>query len=138
MGKGAPTKCTEEITAKVELAARMGVTMRRLHEHAGVDRATIKRWMAAGEDHPKWGDFCARVKAARAECEVRQLSSVHRAGRSGSWQASAWLLERSYGYRREEDRADEGGPDAGKSLDDLLMEAGPDALRRALAKLTGD
>ena len=133
-GPGRPTSCTPEVIAACETAARLGVPLRRLHVHGGISRTTVKSWMAQGPETPgPIGEFARRIAAARSECEARCLANVHIAAKS-NWTAAGWLLERSYGYVREPEPEEQ--PEASGDLAELLMQAGPAALRAALAKLT--
>jgi len=67
---------------------------------AGVPRATFYDWIArgdpagtAGADRP-YREFRAEIDRARAEGEARNVAIIAKAA-STSWQAAAWLLERS-------------------------------------------
>ncbi len=145
MKVGRPTDCTEAVIQKVERAARLGVTMRNLHKHAGVDVATFWRWMGATEGIQ--AEFRDRINAARCDRELecieeglgsRQIESqsegeVVTAARMST--GHLWLLERSYGYRRDVDNDAEPITASARTREDAIAELRklpPDLLRAAL------
>lgn len=59
-------------------------------------------------------EFLESVKRARAEAEAFHLKNIREAGDTGSWQASAWWLERSFPDRwGRKDRVEVTGKDEG-------------------------
>jgi hypothetical protein len=67
---------------------------------AGVPQATFYDWWKRGAaggapGDAEFRDMRERVERARAEGEVRNVAIVAAAARE-SWQAAAWMLERSY------------------------------------------
>jgi hypothetical protein len=110
---------TREIIASVSTAARLGVTNSRLHEHARVSRSAFMGWLAQGRDAKSglYRDLYEAVYQGRAEAEKRALAVIAKAGGAGQWTASAWLLERSFGYHKTERLTDE-KPEA-ESIEDI-------------------
>lgn len=118
---GRPIEVTEEKIKRAEEAARAGVTLRNLYKHARISNETFWRWMREGDQGVEpYCRFSERVNAARAEREVKSVTSVlgevpadvadagpeavdaHLASVK-DWQRHAWLLERSFGYRKDVD-----------------------------------
>jgi hypothetical protein len=99
---GRPTKLTPEAIAQLEQLVRAGTTIDVAAAAVGVNRATIYRWLAAGEKARK-GTYTRQlreaVERARAESESVLVARIGQAAAKGSWQAAAWLLERRFPER---------------------------------------
>jgi hypothetical protein len=97
---GRPSKLTPEARDRLCRAIRAGCSLKDAALCAGIDRATLQRWLARGraEQAGEYCDLCGAVTRARAECEVRCLALINRAARK-DWRAAAWLLERRYPQR---------------------------------------
>ena len=88
---GRPTQYDEKLGAKIIDAVRSGFTLERAAEYVGINPATAQGWVT------KRQDFGRLIKKARREHEISLLRSVELAGEK-SWQARAWILERTHGY----------------------------------------
>jgi hypothetical protein len=88
---GRPTQYDEKLGAKIIEAVRAGFTLERAAEYIGINPSTAQGWIS------KRQDFGRLVKKARREHEMGLLRSVELAGEK-SWQARAWILERTHGY----------------------------------------
>ena len=88
---GRPTQYDEKLGAKIIDAVRSGFTLERAAEYVGINPATAQGWVT------KRQDFGRLIKKARREHEMSLLRSVELAGEK-SWQARAWILERTHGY----------------------------------------
>lgn len=66
----------------------VGNTRSASAEAAGISRMTFYRWMDENVT------FCDAVKKAEATAEVGHVKAVAYAAQKGTWQASAWWLER--------------------------------------------
>jgi transposase len=99
---GRPSKLTPEAIAQLEQLVRAGTTIDVAAAAVGVNRATIYRWLAAGEKARK-GTYTRQlreaVERARAESESVLVARIGQAAAKGSWQAAAWLLERRFPER---------------------------------------
>lgn len=117
---GRPTDCNEARIEKICAAARAGVPLRRLHDHGGISNGAFWNWIKRGEAGiAPYAGFVERLKASRASRELRCLqvmtgevpADVVEEGQDAvdawaamvrsTWQRTAWVLERSYGYRRD-------------------------------------
>ena len=88
---GRPTQYDEKLGVKIIDAVRSGFTLERAAEYVGINPATAQGWVT------KRQDFGRLIKKARREHEMSLLRSVELAGEK-SWQARAWILERTHGY----------------------------------------
>ena len=88
---GRPTQYDEKLGVKIIDAVRSGFTLERAAEYVGINPATAQGWVS------KRQDFGRLIKKARREHEMSLLRSVELAGEK-SWQARAWILERTHGY----------------------------------------
>jgi len=88
---GRPTQYDEKLGAKIIEAVRAGFTLERAAEYIGINPSTAQGWIS------KRQDFGRLIKKARREHEMGLLRSVELAGEK-SWQARAWILERTHGY----------------------------------------
>lgn len=70
-------------------------------QFAGIDESAYYRWMERGESEASGThhDFRERVLEARSSAEVESLVQIRQAANSGTWQAAAWYLERSFPHR---------------------------------------
>ena len=97
-----PSKLTLKVQADVVAALQAGATHRMAADFAGIDVATMQRWLA--DPRPAFREFCDAVKGAEAKGDVASLAIIQQAARGGTWQAAAWLLERrhpaEYGRRQ--------------------------------------
>lgn len=85
----APTKRVPDVRRTILAALELGATKTDAAHAAGVAYETLRTW---GEEDPA---FSAALKAAQAKCRVRSLGIIKRAAASGSWQAAAWVCERT-------------------------------------------
>lgn len=83
-----------EIRARIITFIRAGSYVETAAAAAGVDRATLHRWLKRGaEGEEPFAGFGNQVESALAEAELRDLARIDRAAES-MWQAAAWKLER--------------------------------------------
>jgi hypothetical protein len=91
---------TSEIVERIVRAVGAGSYLAVAIASAGVPQATFYDWWKRGDERGAPGDapfreMRVRVERARAEGEVRNVGIIAAAGQE-SWQAAAWMLERSY------------------------------------------
>ena len=106
------TKLSPELQALVVEALNSGNYIETAAAYAGIHEATIYRWLERGRierarlsddedavpdpEETPYREFCEAVEKTRANAEVRSLALIQKAAMDGTWQASAWYLERSY------------------------------------------
>jgi transposase len=110
-----PTKLDDVRVAKILDLLERGNSRRTAALVAGISDATLKSWtkrgreardLAASGGKPKradlpFVDFLDRVEEAEEKAVARNVENVRVAAEAGTWQASAWWLER----RRPDDFA---------------------------------
>jgi hypothetical protein len=92
-------KLTKEVTEKVCEYIRKGLTWEKAGEIMGISPNTLRCWTQ------RHAPFALAIKKARRELEVNLLESINNAGEK-SWQAKAWMLERSFGYVQAPNRVE--------------------------------
>jgi len=92
-------KLTKETMGKVCEYVRKGLTYDKAGEILGISPNTIRSWTQ------RHASFAHAIKKARRELEVNLLESINTAGEK-SWQAKAWMLERSFGYVQAPNRVE--------------------------------
>jgi len=108
-----------EIVTKLVNALRAGNFMEHAADYAGVHVSTVYRWLEKGNgelERREQGykpdrsldqlcELCEAVKKAKGEAVVRAMALIQNAASNGTWQASAWFLERTqpnfFGRRTE-------------------------------------
>lgn len=85
---GRPTKLTSEREGAILDALREGNSRTVAARLAGVGEATLRDWMA------RYPRIRAAIEKAEAEAEVAHVANIAQAAKDGTWQASAWWLER--------------------------------------------
>lgn len=118
-GRGQPgraDKLTPETQKKILDAVRAGAYMEQAAHHAGINQATLYRWLerGAGDDAPaRFREFREALTRARADAEVGAVAALRRA-MPDDWRAAAFFLERSFPVRwRRRDSHEHTGPDGG-------------------------
>ena len=95
-----PPKFSKERTERVLEAIRAGATRRAAAGHAGIDHATLYRWL---ERNATFATLLTRVED---DVEVRWTATILQASLE-DWRAVAWWLERrrpeAYGRRLDTD-----------------------------------
>ena len=103
--KGRPSKLNELVIQTLEKAFSFGMTTTLSCQHAGVSVSTYQTWMGRGkyEEDTIYSELYKRVKKAESNHALSNLALIQKAAKEGTWQASAWLLERKHGYHKQQD-----------------------------------
>ena len=115
-----PTKLTNDVIEDICNWLKLGYYQEDAATMAGISASTFYDWMKKGDEGQKalesgtssslpaiqedseieivdmYSEFSEAVKKARAEAEGAHLRNIRRAADNGTWQASAWWLERSF------------------------------------------
>jgi hypothetical protein len=106
-------KLDEQMHEKIVRDLRRGSYQKVAAQKAGIGWSTFTAWISRGEmeearvaegfdpieSEQKYLLFKRDVDIARAAAEIEAVGEVRDAGKNGSWQASAWFLERSFPQR---------------------------------------
>ena len=115
-----PTKLTPDLIQEVCNWLKLGYYQEDAATMAGISSSTFYDWMRRGAEGQKalesgdssslpatqegdevevvnmFQEFSEAVKKARAEAEGAHIRNIRKAADNGTWQASAWFLERSF------------------------------------------
>ena len=86
--RGRPSKYTPERVKRITDALAAGNSRKAAAAYGGISDDALGAWMR------RFADFADAVKSAEASAEVAHVANIAQASRDGSWQASAWWLER--------------------------------------------
>lgn len=123
---GRPSKRTPEREQRILDALRAGSTRKTACAHAAVEQHTFQRWVL------RFAHFAQAVEKAEADAQLRHEAVIAKAAQDGTWQASAWWLERrrpeDYGRRERlevtvRQRAEQLGAELGLDPAALVAEA---------------
>ncbi len=138
-------------------AKRVGATNRDACRYAGISESTLYNWLRTGAKATRGRHYelVQDIRTAEASCCVGCLAEIQKAAKGGSWQASAWILERTRPHeyslvparfaKEERERLDAAGIEAQveaatqQSVEALLLEIAtkisPEAARELLDAL---
>lgn len=107
-----PTKLTPELIKQLCQVLELGTTYQCACDYVGISFESFNQWRKKGEKAQSglFLEFLESVKKAEAKCAVASLAKIQKAATEGSWQASAWLLERRYPNEYGRQRIDIGNP----------------------------
>ena len=94
---GRKPKLTKELIELLGTALQNGNYIETACDFAGINRATLYRWLQESEQNgakPLLRELSDTVRASRAQAEMRNVLRIQKAAED-SWQAAAWWLERS-------------------------------------------
>lgn len=92
------TKFNPETCHKIIQALEAGNYRKTAAALAGVSERTFYSWIKKAESHKtgKYVQFLQSVKKAEEKAKAYHLQQIRKASENGSWQASAWYLERKH------------------------------------------
>ncbi len=95
---GRPTKLTAEVHQRIVQALSLGNYRKDAAVFAGIDAATLRRWMARGRADPDGpcGALYEDVTQTQVFAKISALGCITKAARNGDWRAAAWYLQRLY------------------------------------------
>lgn len=96
-----PILCNERIREAFLKAVRLGMSNEKACDYAGIEECTFYAYTNRAEKDIKAGKkdtinikFQKEYKKAKADFILRHVTRITQASDNGTWQASAWLLER--------------------------------------------
>ncbi len=95
---GRTTKLTPDVQKEIGQNIILGMPIKFAAEAAGIGETTFYRWMQSGEKakRGKFREFWEYIKECQAKAVQLHVKLITRAANEGSWQASAWILERRH------------------------------------------
>jgi hypothetical protein len=145
---GRVTLLTPERQEVILDALKTGCYVETACLYAGVATPTVYHWFDRGRRERErlalsehgtplateviYLDFLEAVEKARAEAELRAVAQIQKAASLGTWQASAWYLERSSPKRwGRKDYSEITGEDGGA----IRIEVSTDELERKIMEI---
>jgi len=94
------TKLTQQVTDRFVQALKMSMTIDLAAKYAGITSSTFYNWIERGnrEGEGAYFDFMETVNKAIAESALINMAIIQKAAKGGTWQASAWIMERRHKY----------------------------------------
>jgi len=96
--KTTPNRLTPEVVTKLCEAIASGLNRQHAAQQAGIGGRTLYRWLKRGRrrETPELVALVAAVKKAESEAVKKHIGNISTAANNGTWQASAWWLERNH------------------------------------------
>lgn len=94
----AKTKLTPQLQEQIGNNITLGMPLKFAAEAAGITEVTFYNWIKRGENESKgkFFEFAEHIKTCKAKAVQLHLKLITKAATDGSWQASAWILERRH------------------------------------------
>jgi hypothetical protein len=91
-------KLTPQLQKQIGDNITLGMPLKFAAEAAGITEPTFYNWLKRGESETKgqFFEFSEHVKECQAKAVQLHLKLITKAATEGSWQASAWILERRH------------------------------------------
>jgi transposase len=92
------SKLTPQLQKEIGNNIKLGMPLKFAAEAAGISEATFYNWMERGEKESKgrYLEFLEYIKQCQSVAVQLHLKIITKAASEGSWQASAWILERRH------------------------------------------
>lgn len=130
-----PNKVTEAVVSKIIQGLKLGMSKKNAALSAGISYTTLFNWLKKGEaleeeDGRGYFTLTSRINAAIGACEAQHLQVINNAAiEDGTWQASAWLLERRFKDWNKKSQVEH---NATLTLESLLSHGGQDSSNLSL------
>lgn len=99
---GRRCKCTPKVIEDATKAIGLGLKIVHAAQYAGISKTSwydwVERGLMTGEE--PFATFAEAVTAGQARGRAACMARIVKAAINGSWQADAWILERSHGYSK--------------------------------------
>ena len=87
----------EQIWSRLSQAISVGAYIEDACVFAGISSREYRRWRELAEQGVEpYAERWVEIQKSEAQAIVRNLFNIQNAANSGTWQASAWILERKY------------------------------------------
>lgn len=134
----------EDVQRRIVEGLSLGMTYKMAADFAGISEKTLYNWLRKGREgySPIYVQFLEAVKRTTAQNAAGHLSTIVKAAKEGRWQASAWMLERRFGWWAARDQSalesaevegtESDEPMTFEEVVEDLRRLPPELLRRAL------
>lgn len=144
--KGRPSLLNEERQHNITTMLKAGAYIEDAVKASGISVATFYVWMNRGkaqrdrqnanlpveENELPYLEFLEAVEMADAEGAIGHLMNIDHHAKNGTWQASAWILERKYPKKwGRYDHTEISGPDGGP----IHINVSTEELERKIARI---
>jgi len=94
------TKLNPQRQAMIIEALQLGMTIELASKYAGIEQKTFYNWMNRGrrEGEGIYFQFLQAIEKAIAKSALVNMAIIQKAAKEGTWQASAWIMERRHKY----------------------------------------
>jgi transcriptional regulator with XRE-family HTH domain len=95
-------KLTAEKVKRAEQLTALGLPMLSIAQALGVNRCTLRQWIAAGlepDASPLEAALTAAIQRGRVEGEEQLVKHLHKLAKAGDTRAATWLLSHSPRWR---------------------------------------
>ena len=98
-------KLNDELIAKFTKYISQGNFTVVVCDYLGINESTYYNWIKRGKEDSLqdsetiYTKFCKSIKEAEAIAEMNHISNIVQTANDGTWQASAWYLERKHKNR---------------------------------------
>tara|TARA_R100001594_G_scaffold60327_1_gene94248 strand:- start:10294 stop:10755 length:462 start_codon:yes stop_codon:yes gene_type:complete len=87
----------EQVWARLSQAISVGAYIEDACIFAGISSRQYRRWRELAEQGVEpYASRWVEIQKSEAQAVVRNLFNIQSAANNGTWQASAWILERKY------------------------------------------
>ena len=87
----------EQIWSRLSQAISVGAYIEDACVFAGISSRQYRRWRELAEQGVEpYASRWVEIQKSEAQAVVRNLFNIQNAANNGTWQASAWILERKY------------------------------------------
>jgi transposase len=87
----------EQVWARLNQALSVGAYIEDACIFAGISSRQFRRWRELAEKEVEpYASRWVEIQKSEAQAVVRNLFNIQNAANNGTWQASAWILERKY------------------------------------------
>jgi len=99
------TKLNPQRQAMIIEALQLGMTIELASKYAGIEQKTFYNWMNRGrrEGEGIYFQFLQAIEKAIAKSALVNMAIIQKAAKEGTWQASAWIMERRHKYHAKQE-----------------------------------
>ena len=99
------TKLNPQRQAMIIEALQLEMPIELASKYAGIEQKTFYNWMNRGrrEGEGIYFQFLQAIEKAIAKSALVNMAIIQKAAKEGTWQASAWIMERRHKYHAKQE-----------------------------------